>query len=370
MKIAFDQHTFLMQRFGGISRYVCMLAKTLNGLQDTQARIFAPLHINHYLGAGDCGASGKRNIKLPQKGLRGPLRKLTFATSGCLAQRRIERFHPHLVHQTYYAERARRLQNIPHVISVLDMIHELYPQEFGKQDPAVLFKKQNVADADRILCISDSTRNDLIRLFNVPEDKATTVHLGFSPLAKSPRNNHPLGDKPYLLFVGPRGGYKNFSTLLSAFAQISRQHSDLRLICFGGGPFSDAEWQLARELKIAPERLQQRAGNDEQLAWHYQNAALFVYPSRYEGFGIPPLEAMSLGCPVIASNSSSIPEVVGDAAATFSPDEPEELAHCLTKLLDSEHSRTQLVDRGHARTKQFTWEACAEKTRAVYQEVV
>jgi glycosyltransferase involved in cell wall biosynthesis len=142
------------------------------------------------------------------------------------------------------------------------------------------------------------------------------------------------------------------------------------LVCFGDAPFSAREQGLMRALGIARERIVHAMGGDGQLARHYRHAALFVYPSRYEGFGMPPLEAMSHDCPVVCSDAASLPEVVGDAAQAFAAGDAEALRAAMEAVLGSPELAARLRQKGRQRISEFSWEACARQTRAVYASVL
>ena len=178
------------------------------------------------------------------------------------------------------------------------------------------------------------------------------------------------GSRPYLLYVGSRGGYKNFEALILAFASSSYLRSDFSVMCFGGGAFIPDELALFRQLQLSDAHVRQISGNDEMLASMYKNAAAFVYPSLYEGFGIPPLEAMSLGCPVICGNTSSIPEVVGDAGEYFDPNDTESMRVAIETVLQSTGWSQELVAKGHARRLLFSWQRCASETLDVYRSIL
>ena len=154
-----------------------------------------------------------------------------------------------------------------------------------------------------------------------------------------------------------------------AYASSRRTSSEFDLVCFGGGPFGSDEILLFNKLGISEGSIEQVSGGDELLATYYSNASIFVYPSLYEGFGIPPLEAMSYGCAVACSNTSSIPEVVGDSAALFDPQSVDSLSETLEKTLFHSDFKRYLIEKGLNRIQQFSWERCAEETLAVYQKV-
>lgn len=255
------------------------------------------------------------------------------------------------------------------------MIHEKYPQHYARHDPIARWKQRAVKAADTIICISENTRKDLLTHYDtVPPEKVSVTHLGFDALgallpdepAASFRTRALGADIPYILFVGHRAGYKNFAGLLQAYSNSAWLHQNFALLCFGGGAFTPAEQALVAS-SPAPERVRQMGGSDAVLASCYRHAALFVYPSLYEGFGIPPLEAMSMDCPVACSNTSSIPEVVGDAAAYFDPSSLESMRTVLEDVLGTSTVTADLVQRGQARRTQYSWRRCAEQTVDIYR---
>jgi glycosyltransferase involved in cell wall biosynthesis len=222
-----------------------------------------------------------------------------------------------------------------------------------------------VKRADHVICISEQTRADLVNLIDIDPAKTTVIHLGFSlqvSSSEAKRDLHP----PFILYVGNRSAYKNFSALLYAYSTRHRLSREFKIIAFGGGAFQNEERLLMQELGIAPGQVRQISGDDHVLADLYRRASLFVYPSKYEGFGIPPLEAMSFGCPVVCSNSGSLPEVVGDAAETFDPTSDEALGVAVERVLNDSMFRERLIRRGHERVRLFSWQRCAEQTADVY----
>jgi glycosyltransferase involved in cell wall biosynthesis len=361
MRVAFDSQIFTMQVYGGISRYICSLAKALTLYSDVEPRIFAPLHINAYLPelASEL-VSGHKVPRVPKTG------RLLHSTSMMLAQPAIRRFHPDIVHETYYTRRPINSKDARTVVTVHDMIHEHSPSEFTKNDQTSALKRIATQRADHVICISESTRRDLLNFFDVPEEKISVVYHGFDTWSPGiPDVGYRT--KPYLLYVGDRRGYKNFSGFLRAYASSSWLHSNFDVVCFGGGVFSRVESEMFRKLGLSDKKLIQMDGSDNKLASFYCGAALFVYPSLYEGFGIPPLEAMSLDCPVACSNSSSIPEVVGDAAEYFDPRETDSIRTAMESVLSSIARRTDLIERGKLRCTQFSWRHCADEMLGVYR---
>lgn len=364
MKIAFDSQIFTLQEYGGISRYICSLATQLENTEGVEARIFAPLYINEYLKkVASKIVSGIKIPKIPKAG------RLIHQSSLWLAREAIGRYAPQIVHETYYTANRVAPKNARSVVTVYDMIHERFSSEFPKHDRISEWKRIATQRADHVICISESTRKDLLEFFDLPEEKVSVVYLGFDSWAPE-TSDATNKDKPYLLYVGQRRGYKNFENLLRAYASSSWLQNNFDIVCFGGSAFSSNEEKLIEELGLSDNQLIQMNGSDRKLANLYHDAALFVYPSLFEGFGIPPLEAMSLDCPVACSNTSSIPEVVGNAAEYFDPQDIASIRAAIECVLNSTERRTELINYGRVRCTQFSWERCANDTLAVYRSLM
>ncbi len=372
LRVHYDSQIFAAQAFGGISRYFASLTLAMQHLPDVQARIVVPLHVNAYL------------APLPKPcvwGRRSPstLPKPAVRIASLLACAAMQAARPSdILHRTYYYPLCHLPGRARNVLTVYDMIHEKYPQHFSPRDPIARWKKLAIAKADRIICISEHTRKDLLALnHQVQPERVAVTHLGFDPMdhllpatpAAEFRAMAMGADRPYILFVGSRGGHKNFAGLLQAYAASPRLRDTVGLLCFGGGPFNAQENASIAQAGLATQ-VRQLGGPDATLAACYRHAALFVYPSLYEGFGIPPLEAMSLDCPVACSRSSSIPEVVGDAAALFEPTSIDDMRDTLESILDQPDDAARLVDRGRQRVGQFSWHRCAQATADIYRETL
>ena len=364
--VVFDHQTFVAQEFGGISRYFCELASRIHGLEDFQAKVIAPLHLNAYL--PDC-AVPKAAVRLNGK-FRGRGR-LCQVVNAALAPALTRMSRPSLIHRTYY-ESLPRVGDVPVVLSVFDMIHEIFPENFATNDVVIRCKRGSVNAADHLICISHSTANDLVRLFDVPRSKIFVIYLGYSDVfaQPAPRDETSPHDRPYLLYVGQRDGYKNFGTALRAYAASRVLREAFDFVVFGGPALSAEERVLIASLSLRPGSVVRMGGSDKDLARAYRHARTFVYPSKYEGFGIPPLEAMSSGCVVASSNTSSIPEVVGDAAVTFEPSDIGDTRLALERACFDDTTRQQLLAAGGLRVREFTWDRCARETVAAYRKVI
>jgi len=365
MKVVYDSQIFATQEFGGISRYFCALASQMANFPETEARIVAPLYVNGYLKVlGNNIAVGQYVRRLPKTSW------IINTLSATLFRPLSGMMRPDILHETYYAERPTCGGKMPRALTVYDMIHERCPGSFAANDPTARIKACAVQRADHIFCISENTRRDLLDIHQLPEDRVTVTYLGYDALPQSALTAADLvGAAPYLLYVGGRHGYKNFEGLLRAFAASSWLRNNLRLVVFGAAAFSREERDLIAALGLLESQVIHLGGGDERLAALYKGAAAFVYPSKYEGFGIPPLEAMSLDCPVICSNTSSIPEVVGDAGEYFSPLDIESIGAAIEQVLQSPARRAELVAIGQSRCKLFSWERCARETYNVYRRL-
>jgi glycosyltransferase involved in cell wall biosynthesis len=204
----------------------------------------------------------------------------------------------------------------------------------------------------------------------VDESKIHVIHHGdsFSGSAARPMLHADLPDK-YILFVGLRGGYKNFAFFVESIAELFSHGKDLNLVCIGGGAFTPAESALFGRLGIS-KRVRQHSASDEALAGYYRQAALFVFPSLYEGFGIPILEAFGTGCPMAVSRSSSLPEVAGDAVVYFDPRDSQSILSAVKALLHDQELRERMKRLGSERLKLFDWATAALKTREVYRGIL
>lgn len=369
MRIAYDHQAFCRQTAGGISRYFCRLAEELSYKQQ-EIGIFAPFYRNVYL--KDLAPNLVHGCSV--KNYPPKTAGLCVSVNAAITRPWIRQWKPDLVHETYFDKRGVSSVDCPKVITVFDMIGELDELNDQKRysDIRETAKYQSINRAHQVICISEHTRKDLIRLFNVAEQKVSVVYLGTEQNIKSVITDTDAKRnfrKPFLLYVGLRGGYKNFEKFLQSIASSSELQSSFDVIAFGGGKFTVDEQVFIEKLGFKEKQIRQMSGTDQELNHLYQNAAAFVYPSKYEGFGLPPLEAMAAHCPVVSSNASSMPEVIGDAAEFFDPNQIDSIRVAIEQVVFSESKKQELVKKGVERVKQFTWAQCAEKTLDIYRTV-
>jgi len=370
MKVLYDHQIFERQVFGGISRYFFELMNRYYQKQALTVKLSLIYSDNHYLrGAPFSRHLSSRQIPpLPGERGRDLRRNLLINANFHWSRRQISRGDYDLFHPTYYDPYfLKYLKGRPYVLTVYDMIHELYPDLFGHD--CTTAQKRIVAErAEAILAISENTRTDIIRIFDIDPERVKVVHLATSLGDVKPDTALALPQR-YILFVGNRTLYKNFNFFITAISPLLKKDRSLQVICAGGGRFSEREESLLKELDIAKQVLYY-SFNDQMLAQLYTRAELFIFPSLYEGFGIPMLEAFSCGCPVVASNTSSLPEVGGDAARYFDPTSATSLTDTVEEVVYSNDLQEALRKKGYVRLKNFSWEKTAEETRKIYERIL
>lgn len=367
--LSYSHHIFLEQKVGGVSRYIYELATRVAQDPDFEVSVVAPLYVNHYLRQAPRGLV--RGMHMPDLQFRGAwrLRRLIKAIQSQAIARAYRSSGTDIIHESYYSRvpygHARR-----RVVTVHDMIHELLTDYFpeGPRMEAHATKRAAILRADHVICVSEATRRDLVRLLDVDIGKTSVVYHGVNPVPAGGVYRLSSG-KPFLLYVGKRDGYKNFRALCLAYAASASLGRGVDVVAFGGGAFTAAEQQLFAELGIR-ERMHHADGADEELNNHYRGARAFVYPSMYEGFGLPPLEAMAAGCPVACSNRGSIPEVVADAGLYFDPADVDDMRQALESIVSDGLLRERLVAAGTVRAASFSWERCASQTMDIYRSLV
>jgi glycosyltransferase involved in cell wall biosynthesis len=268
----------------------------------------------------------------------------------------------------------------PSVVTIYDLSFLLYPENFerSKRSYLGLFTRFSVRRARRIIAISESTKRDVVRLLGVPPEKVETVYCGldeaFHPLAEDQvaafRSKRGLPER-FILFVGTIEPRKNVTRLIEAFADLRFAICDLRLVIGGAkGWFYQDVFARVRELGLEGEVMFPGYIPVSELPLWYNAAELFVYPSLYEGFGLPPLEALACGTPVVVANTSSLPEVVGEAGLAVDPLDVEGLAEAMRRVLGDGALRQEMRERGLQRAQGFSWTKTAQETVQVYRRAM
>jgi glycosyltransferase involved in cell wall biosynthesis len=294
-----------------------------------------------------------------QKTLKYP--KLDKVVGGC------DLFYLPHINFACFSGKARK------IITIHDLSFLRYPEFFSSRKnfwhKAINIKKE-INNFDRIIAVSENTKNDIVELLKVPEDKVSVVYSGIDLSFSEIENKKDYKfDKDYILYLGNIEPRKNISGIISAYNQLREKGHDIDLVLAGAWGWKVAEikksWQ---ESKYRDDIKFIGYVSDDHKYFLYKKAKLFIYPSFYEGFGFPPLEAMSLDVPVIASNSSSLPEILGDASFLINPSKKEEIYESLDLILKDKALRDHFVEKGRERVKRFSWEKTAQEYLKIFYE--
>lgn len=287
----------------------------------------------------------------------------------------------------------------PFVVTIHDLILTNFPTIKASTRHRWVYAFKNAAyrlvilsaliRAKKIITVSEFTKQDILSKFPVSEQKITVIYEGVAQLSKGRDSlfvaklnkqevleHYHIWDN-FLLYVGNAYPHKNLETLLKAFARLHVERPDLRLVLVGKNDFF---YERVRRLATTLNLWQEGNLNspvvfpgyvpDAQLEIFYASARAYIFPSLYEGFGLPPLEAMAQNCPVLSSDRASLPEILGSAACYFNPEDEEDMLEKIRQILDDNDLRTKLINGGQARVKQYHWWECAQKTLTVYREVL
>ncbi len=266
------------------------------------------------------------------------------------------------------------------IIVVHDLVAFMFPRSHAKK--AVIIERLTLhwalKKALKVFVVSDNTQNDLIKIFHYP--KPLMVKISCAPHAlykeeikpgesQKVRQKFHLPEK-FILGVGTLEPRKNFSALIKAFVILKRKFPEYKLVIVGkkGWKYQDIE-RSVREFDLEKDVIFTGYMSDEDLHHTYNLAEVFVFPSLYEGFGIPPLEAMASGCPVISSNAASLPEVVGDAGLLIDPNSSHKIADAVASLIENPQLRNTLLEKGFHRSRNFSWEESARKVLEEFDAV-
>src|SRR3989344_772809 len=265
----------------------------------------------------------------------------------------------------------------PSVIAILDISYLHFPQLFKKRDlyQLKLWGRYSLGKARRIITISKSSKNDIIKAYGVLEDKISVVYPGIKigKDSKSEMRTSTLKEKfgideDFILFVGTLQPRKNIEKLIEAFSMLKNKNIILVVVGKKGWMFEKI-MSAPQKFGVSDRVKFLHSVTDEELPIFYKNAMCFVLPSLYEGFGLPVLEAMQYGCPVLTSNVSSLPEAGGDAAIYSDPQSVEDMAEKINRVVSSQKTREEMVKKGLEQIKKFSWEKSAEKTIKLLEEV-
>lgn len=357
--VLYDDQIFSYQTFGGISRYFCEIIKNIQVKYDISIRYSN----NYYLIENNLA---KHRIPIP-KSIFDRYQDSFTRKNTRFSRKKLSIHTPYLFHPTYYDPYfLDYIGNNPFVITVHDMIYEKFPQCFTNPEIIINQKREVITKANRIIAISEHTKKDIIDLLNIAPDKIDVIYHGTNMMKPQKlRLNLP---RKYLLFVGDRWSYKNFERFILAFAKLANDDKELFAICTGR-PFTNAEIALFKQLNIADRMMLFRA-SDLAMSELYSRAELFVFPSLYEGFGIPILEAFANNCPVALSHASCFPEIAGEAGAYFDPYSVDSIIDTVKKIIYNKSEQQKLIYAGKKQLELYSWNKAARETEETYKRVL
>ena len=380
LRVLYDHKIFEQQKLGGVSRYFSEIISCIS--REIETDIAVKYSDNTYLKKKELALVRPiidyreefiKGIEFKGKGRLFNLIKFMNKarypdpyetnlnyTIELLKKQNFDLFHP-TTYDPYFLD---YIGDKPFVITVHDMIHELYPEFIHKDDHSASWKKKLVERAAHIITVSENTKKDLIEILSVPEDRITVIYHGL-PDFKNSSTKLNLGN--YFLYVGERHGYKNFLFFIFSIAAILREYN-VKLICTGL-EFNEIEKRKFRELQI-DEYVLHYFADEAEMYTLYSNAIAFIFPSLYEGFGFPIIEAFSCDCPVILSRSSCFQEIAGNAALYFNPKSKSEIFSQVISIIDNSPLRNELVSFGQERRKKYSWVNASSKIIEVYKKIV
>ena len=380
MKVLYDYQAFAMQSHGGVSKSFAELIThlPLDVVYEIAVNDSPNIFLKEYKFRADVRSFRDRlNAFLGGYNFRGKRRIFNAVSmfsskskdkesnkeyaSRVLKKNNFDIFHP-----TYFDDYFLKFLNQkPFVLTIHDMIPELFPEYFGVDDFQIRMKKKLAPLASQIIAVSENTKSDIIKILGIEEEKISVIYHG-KPDIISDFSEHSPYNFPYLLYVGQRWAYKNFEPLLYAFAEIAKQDQKIHLVCTSE-PFNKKELNLIEKLNLK-ERIIHTFVMTEELFNLYHHALAFVYPSEYEGFGMPILEAFACDCPVLLNESSCFREIGGDAALYFKMDSDK--SNFVEVYNTLQYQREMLIAKGRERLHNFSWEKSANKLADIYRQCI
>lgn len=363
MYILYDHQMFSYQKFGGITKYFVELIKNIS--PENNCHLSVLFSENNYL--KENRELFKNLDLLPEKDFKGKAtaKEMLASLNKAYSSFRVSSNKFDLFHPTFYDDYFLKNLKKPYVVTVHDLIEFKYKDSFFRDSLNRPLMEKVIKNANRIISISDNTKADLLDTFDLDPDTIDVIYHGFNDTTKTKKTNH-FGK--YILFVGDRGSYKNFITLTEAVSGLLKKERDVKMVCVGK-PFLPEEVDLFNRLGIE-EQLIALNVSEEMLNELYSHALVFVYPSLYEGFGMPILEAFSNNCPACLSRASCFPEIAGEAAEYFDPADKDAMAQSIEKVIFDEDYANSLRKAGKERLKLFSWKKTAEETLETYRKAL
>jgi glycosyltransferase involved in cell wall biosynthesis len=360
IKIIYDWKIFQLQSYGGVSRYIVEIAKRLS--KNNVVEILPIIHINQYLKESSLVKS-----RLCIKKFKYSTYALSFLTNAYLILTN-KKYYCDILHKTYYYD-VSFIKSKKNIVTVHDMIHELYPQLFNFLDKSAQNKAKSIRQADHIICVSKTTKRDLIKIYSIDDNKVTVIYNGITKLRMGNPNQAVNFKFKYLLYVGHRNKYKNFDLLLKCYVSNPCINKEFKLVCFGGGSLNSREISYIKKYNLK-DRVLHISGEDGILKNLYENAFLLVHTSLYEGFGFTPLEAMDNKCMVIASDTEISHEILGNSVLYFDPYSVLDLKNKILLMLNNPDLCNDLRMNWNTILEKYKWEDTAKHTLLLYKKIL
>lgn len=384
MRVLYDYQVFEHQVYGGISRYHYELLKGADAHPEFQWSLPLLRSSNHYINLlpqfnGTLKSSDDYNrfffgldfpgkwrlFKTWQKFFGEQQRINQQASIDALQKGQFDIFHPTDLNDYFIPY----LNGKPFVITIHDMIDEIFP-EYGfhvHSNYRTSIKEKLIRQAAGIVAVSENTKQDIIERFHIHPDRIRVIHHGVSRSTGVSDAGSRVVDGSYFLFIGKRTHYKNFYFMLQCLQTLLLENRKLKVVCCGA-PFNEKERLYFQDLDVDKQIIHVDA-SDTKLTSLYRHAIAFLYPTQYEGFGMPILEAFQNGCPVLTTPTSSIPEVAADAVIYFEPKKITSVQAAIGIVMSDQNRRNELIDKGYQRAAAFTWENTVRKHVEFYKEL-
>lgn len=363
MNILYDYEIQVNQRFGGVSKYFYEIISRIRNYDNTNIDLPVILPKSYDISR----ITGKKSFNYPYKIAKYISILNSFYLDTILKQKKYD-----VIHQTQYGYFFPSSISSKVCITIHDMIWEKFP-ETDPDGSRAREKKRCIERADKIIAISETTKKDLLEIYpNIDEKKITVIHHGTSYIGSTTIEKKDWVPDEYVLYVGTRNEYKNFKVFVDAMVKLIKKGSNIFAVCTGYKGFTEDEltWMVDSETGVdySAYFIQKKCSDDDMIML-YQYAKCFVFPSKYEGFGMPILEAFANNCPAIISDISVFHEVAGDAGIYFDPDNSMSLFSAINRVAYSEDVSLEYKNRGRSRIKDFSWDKCAQETYKVYKEM-
>ena len=385
MRVLFDHQAFIMQKIGGISRCFAELYRHFPNdgkvhicLKETENLYALNQNIAHHYNYDHDHFICSRRFPFKGRLFRSSYRFIGYtgdyydksSYNQFYSIRKLQTGNFDIFHPTYYDDYfLSYLNDKPFVLTIHDMIPELFPQYFDINDFQILQKRKLAPLASAIIAVSENTKQDIVRILNVPPEKVHVVYHGcsFSQIMHANR----LISSPYILFVGERGGYKNFTLFVKHIASTLKKHPEIMVVCTGRA-FEKSEIQMFANQNLQDRFIHYEIKTDNEFYSLYHFAICFVYPSQYEGFGIPILEAYKSDCLVLLNRASCFPEIAGDAAVYFTiSEEQSTIAEQFEYIYSmTQFERERQLQKQRIQLAKYSWENSARQLSDIYKNIL